>query len=107
MKLIIQIPCYNEAATLAIALNALPREVKGFDKVEWLIINDGSEDDTVKVAKACGVDYIVNFKHNQGLAKGFMAGIKECLNQGADIIVNMMQITRMKQLISQHSLNSS
>jgi glycosyltransferase involved in cell wall biosynthesis len=88
MKLIIQIPCYNEAETLAIALGALPREVKGFDKVEWLIINDGSEDDTVKVAKECGVDHIVNFKHNQGLAKGFMAGLKECLKQGADVIVN-------------------
>jgi glycosyltransferase involved in cell wall biosynthesis len=62
--------------------------VEGFDKVEWLIINDGSTDDTVKVAKECGVDHIVNFKHNQGLAKGFMAGIKECLKQGADVIVN-------------------
>jgi len=88
MKLIIQIPCYNEAETLAIALGALPREVEGFTKVEWLIINDGSTDDTVKVAKECGVDYVVNFKHNQGLAKGFMAGIKECLKQGADVIVN-------------------
>jgi glycosyltransferase involved in cell wall biosynthesis len=88
MKLIIQIPCYNEAETLAIALGALPREVSGFDTVEWLIINDGSQDDTVKVAQECGVDYIVNFKHNQGLAKGFMAGIKECLAQGADVIVN-------------------
>ncbi len=88
MKLIIQIPCFNEAGTLAIALGALPREVSGFDKVEWLIINDGSVDDTVKVAKECGVDHIVNFKHNQGLAKGFMAGIKECLKQGADVIVN-------------------
>jgi len=88
MKLIIQIPCYNEAETLAIALGALPREVEGFDKVEWLIINDGSTDDTVKVAKECGVDHIVDFKHNQGLAKGFMAGIKECLRQGADVIVN-------------------
>ena len=88
MKLIIQIPCYNEAETLAIALGALPREVEGFDKVEWLIINDGSTDDTVKVAKECGVDHIVNFKHNQGLAKGFMAGIKESLRQGADVIVN-------------------
>jgi glycosyltransferase involved in cell wall biosynthesis len=88
MKLIIQIPCYNEAGTLAIALGALPRQVDGFDKVEWLIINDGSVDDTVKVAKECGVDHIVNFKHNQGLAKGFMAGIKECLKQGADVIVN-------------------
>jgi glycosyltransferase involved in cell wall biosynthesis len=88
MKLIIQIPCYNEAQTLSIALAALPREVEGFDKVEWLIINDGSSDDTVKVAKECGVDYIVNFKHNQGLAKGFMAGLKESLKQGADVIVN-------------------
>ena len=88
MKLIIQIPCYNEAETLAIALGALPREVEGFDKVEWLIINDGSTDETVKVAKECGVDHIVNFKHNQGLAKGFMAGVKECLKQGADVIVN-------------------
>ena len=88
MKLIIQIPCYNEAETLGIALSHLPREVEGFDKVEWLIINDGSTDDTVKVAKECGVDYIVDFKHNRGLAKGFMAGLKECLNQGADVIVN-------------------
>ncbi len=88
MKLIIQIPCYNEAETLAIALNALPREVEGFNCVEWLIINDGSIDDTVKVARECGVDHIVNFNHNQGLAKGFMAGIQECLRQGADVIVN-------------------
>ena len=88
MKLIIQIPCYNEAETLAIALNELPREVEGFDSVEWLIINDGSTDRTVEVAKECGVDHIVDFKHNQGLAKGFMAGIRECLRQGADVIVN-------------------
>lgn len=88
MKLIIQIPCFNEAGTLAIALGALPREVSGFDEVEWLIINDGSTDDTVKVAKECGVEHIVNFKHNQGLAKGFMAGLNECLKQGADVIVN-------------------
>ncbi len=88
MKLIIQIPCYNEEKTLSIALSALPRTVKGFDQVEWLIINDGSTDNTVQVAKKFGVDHIVNFNHNQGLAKGFMAGIKECLNQGADVIVN-------------------
>ena len=88
MKLIIQIPCYNEAETLAIALGSLPRKVEGFDKVEWLIINDGSTDDTVKVAQECGVDHIVNFKRNRGLAKGFMAGIKESLKQGADVIVN-------------------
>jgi len=88
MKLIIQIPCYNEAETLAIALSALPREVEGFEHVEWLIINDGSTDDTINIAKDSGVNHIVNFKHNQGLAKGFMAGINECLNQGADVIVN-------------------
>jgi len=88
MKLIIQIPCYNEEGTLAVALNELPREMKGFDKVEWLIINDGSTDSTVDVAKKCGVDHIVNFKRNQGLAKGFMAGIEEALKQKADVIVN-------------------
>jgi glycosyltransferase involved in cell wall biosynthesis len=88
MKLIIQIPCYNEAETLSIALNALPRKVEGFEKVEWLIIDDGSVDDTVKVAKACGVDHIISFTKNQGLAKGFMAGVAEALKQGADVIVN-------------------
>lgn len=88
MKLIIQIPCYNEAETLAITLQALPREVAGFDSVEWLIINDGSTDKTVAVAQQCGVDHVVNFQQNRGLARGFMAGIKECLCQGADVIVN-------------------
>jgi Glycosyltransferases involved in cell wall biogenesis len=88
MKLIIQVPCYNEAETLTIALDALPKHIKGIDKIEYLIINDGSKDDTVKVAKDWGVDYIVNFKKNKGLARGFMAGINECLHQGADIIVN-------------------
>jgi glycosyltransferase involved in cell wall biosynthesis len=88
MKLIIQMPCYNEADTLGIALTALPRKVEGFSKVEWLIINDGSSDNTVKIAKEFGVDYIVDFKNNQGLAKGFMAGVAECLRQGADVIVN-------------------
>ncbi len=87
-KLIIQIPCFNEEQTLGVTLTALPRSVAGFDKVEWLIIDDGSTDDTVKVAKEHGVDHIVRFKHNQGLAKGFMAGIKKCLQQGADVIVN-------------------
>jgi glycosyltransferase involved in cell wall biosynthesis len=88
MKLIIQIPCYNEAGTLAIALKALPRQVPGFEEVDWLIINDGSTDDTLLVAKECGVDHFVEFKKNQGLAKGFMAGLAECLKQGADVIVN-------------------
>lgn len=88
MKLIIQIPCLNEAETLAIALDDLPRQVDGFDKVEWLIIDDGSSDDTVKVAKECGVDHIVSHTTNQGLAKGFMTGIRACLTLGADVIVN-------------------
>ncbi len=88
MKLIIQIPCYNEAETLEIALNALPKHIEGIDKIEYLIINDGSNDDTVGVAKHWGVHYIVNFKQNKGLAKGFMAGLDACLHNGADIIVN-------------------
>lgn len=88
MKLIIQIPCYNEEATLGVTLSALPRHLQGIDQVEWLIINDGSIDSTVEVAKACGVDHIVNFRCNQGLAKAFMAGIEASLQAGADIIVN-------------------
>lgn len=88
MKLIIQIPCYNEAETLAIALNDLPRQLEGIDEIEYLIINDGSRDDTVRVAKAWGVHHIVSFMQNKGLAKGFMAGLDEALRQGADIIVN-------------------
>ncbi|HHP7230858.1 MAG TPA: glycosyltransferase family 2 protein [Xenococcaceae cyanobacterium] len=87
-KLIIQIPCYNEEATLGLTLSQLPRHIPGIDTVEWLIINDGSCDRTVEVAKACGVDHVVHFEHNQGLARGFMAGIEACLKAGADIIVN-------------------
>lgn len=88
MKLIIQIPCYNEAETLTIALNDLPKHIEGIDEIEYLIINDGSTDKTVEVAQEWGVHHIVSFKKNKGLAKGFMAGINECLAQGADIIVN-------------------
>jgi glycosyltransferase involved in cell wall biosynthesis len=88
MKLIIQIPCYNEAETLEIALNDLPKHIDGIDEIEYLVINDGSKDNTVDVAKNWGVHHIVNFTCNKGLAKGFMAGISECLRQGADIIVN-------------------
>ena len=88
MKLIIQIPCLNEAETLKIALDDLPRHIDGIDEIEYLIINDGSVDDTVKVAKDWGVNYVVNFTRNKGLAKGFMAGIDACLRNGADIIVN-------------------
>lgn len=88
MKLIIQIPCYNEAETLEIALNDLPNQIDGVDEIEYLIINDGSKDDTVAVARNWGVNYVVNFKRNKGLAKGFMAGLDACLRNGADIIVN-------------------
>ncbi|WP_368252423.1 glycosyltransferase family 2 protein [Enterococcus sp. 2201sp1_2201st1_B8_2201SCRN_220225] len=88
MKLIIQIPCYNESETLEIALNDLPKKIDGIDEIEILIINDGSQDNTVEVAKNWGVNYVVNFKRNKGLAKGFMAGLDACLRNGADIIVN-------------------
>lgn len=88
MKLIIQMPCYNEAETLNIALDALPRKLEGIDCIEYLIINDGSRDATLQAARQWGVNYIVNFKQNKGLAKGFMAGIDGCLSKGADIIVN-------------------
>ena len=88
MKLIIQIPCYNEAETLEIALNDLPKQIDGIDEIEYLIINDGSKDNTVQVAANWGVHHIVSFTKNKGLARGFMAGLEECLRQGADIIVN-------------------
>lgn len=87
-KLIIQIPCYNEEGTLALTLQQLPRAVEGYDAVEWLIIDDGSTDDTVAVARANGVDHVVSMRHNQGLARGFMAGLDACLKLGADTIVN-------------------
>lgn len=87
-KLIIQIPCYNEERTLGLTLSELPRQLPGIDSIEWLIINDGSTDHTVEVAKSCGVDHIVNFTSNQGLAKAFMAGLEASLQAGADIIVN-------------------
>ncbi|WMY75900.1 glycosyltransferase family 2 protein [Buttiauxella selenatireducens] len=88
MKLIIQIPCFNEAETLAIALNALPRHVEGFDVVEWLVIDDGSTDDTISVAKQNGVDHIVKHTGNKGLAKAFMTGLDACLSLDADVIIN-------------------
>lgn len=88
MKLIIQIPCYNEAETLQVALDHLPKQIDGIDTIEVLIINDGSTDATVEVARQWGVNHIVSFKQNKGLARGFMAGIDACLHLGADIIVN-------------------
>lgn len=87
-KVIIQIPCLNEAETLGIALQALPRTIAGVDEVEWLIIDDGSTDDTVKVAREYGVDHIIQHPVNKGLASAFMTGITACLTRGADIIIN-------------------
>jgi len=88
MKLIIQIPCYNEAETLPVTLNALPREVPGFSVVEWLVVNDGSADNTEEIAREYGVDHIVTFTNNQGLARAFLAGLDAAVKLGADIIVN-------------------
>jgi len=88
MKLIIQIPCLNESETLAIALAELPREVAGFDTVEWLIIDDGSTDNTAEVARQNGVHHVVRHPVNRGLAVGFMSGLEACLRLGADVIVN-------------------
>ncbi|HAP19655.1 MAG TPA: glycosyl transferase [Lachnospiraceae bacterium] len=88
MKLIIQIPCYNEAETLEIALNDLPKRIDGIDEIEYLIIDDGCRDNTVEVARNWGVHHVVSFTKNKGLARGFMAGLDACLRNGADIIVN-------------------
>jgi glycosyltransferase involved in cell wall biosynthesis len=88
MKLIIQMPCLNEEDQLPISVGALPREVPGFDDVEWLIIDDGSTDGTVEVARRLGVDHIVKLTNNKGLAYAFQAGLDACLKLGADVIVN-------------------
>ncbi|MCI0521383.1 MAG: glycosyltransferase family 2 protein [Chloroflexi bacterium] len=88
MKLLIQIPCYNEAETLPVTLQALPRSLPGIDRIEILIIDDGSADDTARVAQAYGVDHIVRLPHHMGLAAGFVAGLEACVQRGADIIVN-------------------
>ncbi|MDP2711389.1 MAG: glycosyltransferase family 2 protein [Solirubrobacteraceae bacterium] len=88
MKLIIQIPCFNEEQTLPLVLADLPRRVDGFDEVEWLIIDDGSTDRTIEVARAGGVDHVVRLTNNKGLAAGFQAGLDACLKLGADVIVN-------------------
>ncbi len=88
MKLIIQIPCFNEQDQLPATLRDLPREVPGFSVVEWLIIDDGSTDRTIEVAREEGVDHIVKLTNNKGLAAGFQAGLDACLKLGADVVVN-------------------
>lgn len=88
MRLVIQIPCFNEEQTLAATLSDLPRSVPGFDEVLWLVIDDGSADATSSVASANGVDHVVRLTHNKGLALAFSAGLDAALRLGADVIVN-------------------
>jgi glycosyltransferase involved in cell wall biosynthesis len=88
MKLIIQIPCFNEEHTLPQTIADLPRQIEGIDEIETLIIDDGSTDRTIEVAKELGVDHIIRNKINVGLARTFRKGLEECLKLGADIIVN-------------------
>lgn len=88
MKLIIQIPCFNEENTLPVTLAALPCTLEGFDSIEWLVIDDGSSDRTAEVARACGVDHVVRLPMNMGLAAAFLAGLNESLARGADVIIN-------------------
>jgi glycosyltransferase involved in cell wall biosynthesis len=88
MKLIIQIPCFNEEAQLPGTLSRLPRSLEGFDEVEWLIIDDGSTDATIEAARANGVDHIIRLTNHKGLALGFQAGLDAALKLGADVIVN-------------------
>jgi len=88
MKLIIQIPCYNEAATLPATIADLPAHLEGFDRIELLVIDDGSSDGTAEAARSLGVDHVVKLKRNTGLAHAFAVGLEEALRQGADVIVN-------------------
>ncbi|MET0305323.1 MAG: glycosyltransferase family 2 protein [Solirubrobacterales bacterium] len=88
MKLIIQIPCLDEEATLPETIAALPRQIEGVDEVELLVIDDGSTDRTVEVARECGVEHIVRLTNNRGLAAAFQAGLDACLKLGAEVIVN-------------------
>ncbi|MCP3932310.1 MAG: glycosyltransferase family 2 protein [Bacteroidetes bacterium] len=88
MKLIIQIPCFNEEESLPLTLKELPRSIPGIESIEWLIVDDGSSDNTVQVAKEHGVDHIIRHSRNMGLAKAFKTGLKACLDKGCDVIVN-------------------
>ena len=89
MKLIIQVPCFNEAGHLPATLAALPRTLPGFDSIEWLVVDDGSTDETSAVASRAGVDHVLRFAENRGLAHAFAAGLEACSRRGADVIVNV------------------
>ncbi|MHB0988687.1 MAG: glycosyltransferase family 2 protein [Bellilinea sp.] len=88
MKLIIQIPCYNETESLPETVAQLPRQIEGVNEVEFLVVNDGSSDETAETARACGVDHVLSLPHHSGLATAFAAGLEACLRLGADLIVN-------------------
>lgn len=88
MKLIVQIPCFNEEATLAATVADIPRRIAGLDRVEILVVDDGSTDRTAQVAREAGVDHVVRHRTNRGLAHAFQTGLEACLERGADVIVN-------------------
>ncbi|MBN2551075.1 MAG: glycosyltransferase family 2 protein, partial [Anaerolineales bacterium] len=88
VKLIIQIPCYNEAETLPLTIQSLPRQLPGIETIEFLVIDDGSSDRTSEIARQAGVHHILRLAHHAGLAAGFSAGLEACLKLGADLIVN-------------------
>jgi glycosyltransferase involved in cell wall biosynthesis len=88
MKLIIQIPCYNEAESIAHTLSLLPRQIEGFDRIEYLVVDDGSTDETIEAARAAGVHHVAKMPHHAGLAAAFMTGLNASLCLGADVIVN-------------------
>ena len=88
MKVIVQIPCYNEETTLPATLADLPRSLPGVDRVEWMVVDDGSSDRTAEVARELGVDLVIRLPYNQGLARAFMTGLVAAVEQGADVIVN-------------------
>ena len=96
MKLVIQIPCYNEEKSLPITLNDLPKHIDGIDEIEVLIIDDGSKDRTVEVAKELGVNNFVEMSHNSGLAKAFVAGINKALEIGADIVIGSRPVSEIE-----------